>query len=48
MRADATCVNCLYAQQYDRVKARPEKEKKTERDSNQNPAAGIIFFEEEK
>ncbi|CDC11632.1 alanine/glycine:cation symporter family protein [Roseburia amylophila] len=24
------------------------KEKKTERDSNQNPAAGIIFFEEEK
>lgn len=25
-----------------------EKEKKTERDSNQNPAAGIIFFEEEK
>ena len=24
-----------------------EKEKKTERDSNQNPAAGIIFFEEE-
>ena len=25
-----------------------EKEKKTERDSNQNPAAGIICFEEEK
>ena len=25
-----------------------EKEKKTERDSNQNPAAGIIFFEEDK
>ena len=25
-----------------------EKEKKTERDSNQNSAAGIIFFEEEK
>lgn len=25
-----------------------EKEKKTERDSNQNPAAEIIFFEEEK
>ena len=25
-----------------------EKEKKTERDSNQNPVAGIIFFEEEK
>ncbi len=25
-----------------------EKEKKTERDSNENPAAGIIFFEEEK
>ena len=25
-----------------------EKEKKTESDSNQNPAAGIIFFEEEK
>lgn len=25
-----------------------EKEKTTERDSNQNPAAGIIFFEEEK
>lgn len=25
-----------------------EKEKKTERDSNQNPAAGIISFEEEK
>ena len=25
-----------------------EKEKKTERDSNQKPAAGIIFFEEEK
>ena len=30
MKADATCVNCLYAQQYDRVKACPEKEKKTE------------------
>ena len=30
MKADATCVNCLYAQQYDRVKAHPEEEKKSE------------------
>lgn len=29
MKADAVCVNCLYAQQYDRVKERTEEEKKT-------------------
>lgn len=30
MKANSVCINCLYAQQYERVKARPEEEKKTE------------------
>lgn len=30
MKADATCVNCLYAQQYERVKGHGDEQKKTE------------------
>lgn len=43
-------IGMLYLMGGQALKALSEygKEKKTERDSNQNPAAGIIFFEEEK